>query len=257
MSADNSHVAVAERLRAAYGRDGLDPVSGPLADLDAAYAVQAINTRAWEAEGRARTGYKIGMTSQAAQRMFACDAPDSGVLFADARIADGGTIARDRVLEPRIEGEIALLLGKEIAEHATPEVLAGAIAGMAPAIEIADSRIAGWKINIRDTVADNASAGLYMIGALRDFDPSFDLAAASMALRCGDDVVSHGSGAATLGGPLQALTWLANDLLRRGERLRAGDLVLTGALGSPLTPQMGATYRVEISDIGSASVTFA
>lgn len=247
---------LAARLRAAYGHGGLPPFSDSIADIAAAYAVQAINTRVWEDEGCRRSGFKIGMTSPAAQRMFACDCPDSGVLFVDASIADGGVIARERVIEPRIEGEIALLIGEDIREAKTADALASAIAGVAPAIEIADSRIGGWQITIRDTIADNASAGLYMIGTMHPFDPTADLAAAQMTLTCGTDIVSRGTGAATMGGPLMALAWLCGHLSERSEVLRAGDIVLTGALGPPLAPKMGAAYRVDISGIGAATVTF-
>lgn len=255
MDDDVTYAELSRRLREGHARGGLAPVSPDIPDLAGAYRVQSLNTAFWEAAGRQRTGYKIGMTSAAAQRQFGVTEPDSGILFAENRIANGGTVPRNRTLEPRIEGEIALVIGRDMSEPLAPDAIAASISGMAPAIEIADSRIGKWAITIRDTVADNASAGLYVLGDIRPFAGE-DLAGATMALRCAGEIVSCGTGAATMAGPLHALAWLARQLNTQGGRLRAGDIVLTGALGAPDAVKHGAHYQVEITGLGSASVTF-
>ena len=157
---------LALRLRNAYRgapvqplRDGLDPV-----DVAGAYAVQEINTRYWEAQGRRIIGRKAGLTAKAVQVQLGVDQPDFGVLFDDMRVADGGTLLVGSCIQPKAEAEIALVLGADLpSAKTTPEEVAAAVASVHAAIEIVDSRIADWHITFADTVADNCSSAFFVL----------------------------------------------------------------------------------------------
>ena len=159
--------AVAEQLRRAYAEGPIAPVRGSLASptADLAYEIQDINTRHWSAAGRRIVGRKIGLTSHAVQQQLGVDQPDFGILFADMEVPNGGEVAAARLLQPRAEAEVACVLGRDLtaADPTTSEVLR-AIDCVLPAIEIVDSRIQDWKISLVDTIADNASSAMYVLG---------------------------------------------------------------------------------------------
>jgi 2-keto-4-pentenoate hydratase len=202
----------AARLRAAYAngpvpplRDILDPNDG-----DSAYAIQLINQRHWLDQGRRIVGRKIGLTSAIVQAQLGVDQPDYGTLYHDRSIEDGGDLLASSVLQPKAEAEIALVLGRDLADpNITPRDVQLATAAVFPAIEIVDSRIIDWKITF-----------------------------------------------ACLGHPLTAAAWLVRTLCQRGEILRAGDILLTGALGPmvPITP--GDIVRATIGGVGSCGFVF-
>jgi len=230
----------------------------PDATIDDAYAIQAENTAFWRRAGRSVVGAKIGLTAKAVQRQLGVDQPDFGVLFADMVVLDGGEVAPGRLLQPKVEGEIAFVLSHTPdAARLTPAGLISCVDYMLPAIEIVDSRIANWDISVVDTVADNASSGLFVLGgrpvSLRDVD----LKLCGMVLERNGEGVSFGAGAACLGGPLNAFAWLARRLADLGQPLQAGDIVLTGALGpmAPVTP--GDVVEVKIQGVGAVKVSFA
>ncbi|MGM1065026.1 2-keto-4-pentenoate hydratase [Saccharothrix sp. Mg75] len=227
-------------------------------DVDAAYAVQRLNTERVLAAGHRLVGRKIGLTSPAVQRQLGVDQPDFGALFSHTALDDGATVPAGRLLQPKVEAELALVLGSDLtgAECTTADVRA-ATAFLAPALEIVDSRIAGWDITIVDTVADNASSGLFVLGDARVPIHDVEPADVEMRLHRGDDLVSKGTGRDCLGDPLAAAAWLASTLAKRGEPLRAGDVVLTGALG-PMVPVVpGDTFSARISGLGSVRISFA
>jgi 2-keto-4-pentenoate hydratase len=247
----------AERLiEAAARRTPCPPVRDlGLADLPTAYAVQrAVNAgraRSGAPAGTRAVGRKIGVTTPAAQAKVGSDEPDYGVLFADMRIRDKGPIPLDRLLQPIVEAEIAFVLGRDLAgeDIITPEQVRGAVDYAAVALEIADSRIADWDITLVDTVADNASAGMFVLGAtqapLRGFEPR----KTTMTLLSDDEPVATGVGADCLGDPLNALVWLARTALEHGEPLRAGDIVLSGTLAmTPLGPGQAVEARLATAD---------
>jgi 2-keto-4-pentenoate hydratase len=229
----------------------------PDGGLDDGYAVQTI-VHARGSEGRRRVGRKIGLTSPAVQEQMGVDTPDFGVLFADMAYGDSEPIPFDDLLQPRVEAEVAFVLGADLPDGDLPELeLIRAIDFVVPAIEVVDSRIADWDISIFDTVADNASAGVYVTGGaprlLRDLD---DLATSEMTLTVDGEVVSSGTGAACLGHPLHAVAWLAKTVAERGEPLRAGELVLSGSLGALVPVRPGLSYDAHISGLGSVRATF-
>ncbi len=256
----SAHEAAAARLLdAARRKQPCRPVRELLPDggLDDGYEVQKI-VHARGSVGRRRVGRKIGLTSPAVQRQMQVDTPDFGVLFADMAYGDAQPIPFGDLLQPRVEAEVAFVLVADLpeADVTAPELLR-AIDFVLPAIEVVDSRIANWDISIFDTVADNASSGLFVTGgsprSLRDID---DLRVSEMALTVDGEVVSSGTGAACLGHPVNAVVWLANAVARRGEPLRAGELVLSGSLG-PLVPvRPGLTYEAHISGLGSVRAAF-
>lgn len=250
---------VAARLRAAYAggtvpplRDALDPT-----DADGAYAVQSINTAHWVAEGRRIVGRKVGLTAQSVQAQLGVNQPDFGVLFADMEIEDGGLLLASQALQPKAEAEVAFILASDIASpEISREEVASAIHHVVAAIEIVDSRIAGWKITFADTVADNGSSAFYVLGAERKPLAGLDLWTCGMALEVNGQVASLGAGVACLGHPLNAVTWLARTLAARGEPLRKGDVVLSGALGPMVALKPGDQLRATIGGLGSVSFTY-
>jgi 2-keto-4-pentenoate hydratase len=255
----DGYEAAAERLRGAYTSGAVLPLRDILAQNDAegAYAVQAINTKYWQGQGRRVVGRKVGLTAKAVQIQLGVTQPDFGVLFDDMEIEDGGTLFASRVLQPKAEAEIALILGADLVGPAiTRADVEAAVASVCAAIEIVDSRIVDWKITFADTVADNGSSALYVLGKVRLPLDGLDLWTCGMALEVNDEVVSLGAGAACLGHPLNAATWLAQTLADLGEPLRAGDIVLTGALGPMVAIRPGDTVRASIGGLGTASFTY-
>lgn len=251
-----SHTQLAERLRAAYTngvvsplRDGLEPL-----DSDGAYAVQAMNTRFWRQGGRRVVGRKIGLTAKAVQAQLGVDQPDFGILFEDKQIPDGGELAKSRVLQPKAEAEIALVLANGLPDPETDAatVLHAADYAVA-AIEIVDSRIADWRITFADTVADNGSSAFFVLGQQRRSLDGLDLYSCGMVLERNGAVASVGAGAACLGHPLEAAAWLARTLAARGDPLVAGDILLTGALGPMVAIAPGDRVSAQIGGLGLAS----
>jgi 2-keto-4-pentenoate hydratase len=252
---------LAARLRAAYADyEPISPLRGELPedDVTAAYAVQSANTAHWQAEGRRIVGRKIGLTSEAVQRQLGVDQPDFGALFHDMLVRDGGTIGYRDVLQPRAEAEVAIVLARPLDDpDLTLDNLARAVDHVVPAIEVVGSRIAGWDITIVDTVADNASSGMFVLGNDPVDPTTVDLAAASMGLSIDGERVSEGSGAACLGHPYNAALWLAKRMIAEGTPLQAGDVLMSGALGPMKDLAPGATAVATIEGLGTVSVTRA
>lgn len=227
-------------------------------DIESAYAVQRRLTAARLADGARVVGRKIGLTSEAVQRQLGVDRPDFGVLFDDMDVSDLPEVPPDRLLQPRTEAEVAFVLADDLADGPLDEAqVRGAVAYAVAALEIVDSRIEGWDIAFGDTVADNASSGLFVLGTrkvpLADFQP----AAVAMTMRLAGEVVSEGTGAACLGDPLNALTWLARTAAELGDPLRAGQVILSGALGPMVSTPPGSAVSADLGPLGPVSVVFA
>jgi 2-keto-4-pentenoate hydratase len=251
-----SHEDLALRLRDAYAtspvpplRDGLDS-----ADAASAYAVQRLNTHYWLGAGRRIVGRKIGLTAAAVQSQLGVDQPDYGVLFDDMALANGSELDMGRLLQPKAEAEVALVLARDLDDPlADRAAIIAAVDHVAAAIEIVDSRIADWKITFADTVADNGSSAAFVLSDEKRAIAGLDLWSCGMVLELNDRTASLGTGAACLGHPLDAAAWLARTLAEIGEPLRAGDVVLTGALGPMVSISPGDTIRATIGGLGTCS----
>ncbi|MEV1333337.1 fumarylacetoacetate hydrolase family protein [Micromonospora costi] len=226
-------------------------------DVESAYRVQQLQARAWQGRGERRVGAKIGLTSRAVQESLGVFQPDFGMLTDAMAVGDGVEVSIDRLLQPRVEAEIAFVLGADLTDErvATADLIR-AVDHLLPAIEIVDSRIADWDISIVDTVADNASSGLFVLGTSPRRLADVDLRLCGMVLEHAGEPVSVGAGAACLGNPLHALEWLARTMARSGDPLRAGDVVLSGALGPMVPVAPGAAYEARISGLGSVRTCF-
>ena len=229
-------------------------------DLAAAYAVQQGLVQKRLATGAAVVGRKIGATSEAVQRQLGVDQPDFGYLLDEMDVSRQDPISMRRLVQPRVEAEVAFMLARDIApdteEEITLELVRDAVDVALPALEIVDSRIAEWDIGFTDTVADNASSGLYVVGTegrkLDEFEPR-DVV---MSLSINAEVRSSGNGAACLGDPLEALRWLAVQAYRFGDPLRAGHLILSGALGPFVPFAPGDRVEASISGFGPLVAEF-
>ena len=229
-------------------------------ELAAAYAVQRGLVQRRLDSGARVVGRKIGATSEAVQTQLGVDQPDFGYLLDQMDVSAQDPISMGTLLQPRVEGEVAFRLGRDIdpgEESAiTLDLVRDAVEVALPALEIVDSRIADWAIGFTDTVADNASSGLFVVGtdgrSLDDLEPR----EVTMSLTVNGEERSSGTGAACLGDPLEALRWLAVQAHRFGDPLRAGHLILSGALGPFVPFAQGDRVVATISGFAPLSVTF-
>lgn len=227
-------------------------------DVAAAYAVQQRGVAARVASGARVVGRKIGLTSLAVQKQLGVDQPDLGVLFDDMHHVDGDTVLYDAVLQPRVEAEVAFVLQDDLADGDLElDQARAAVQHAIAALEICGSRIQDWDISFGDTVADNASAGAFVLGPKRVSLDQIEPKNVSMAMTVDGREVSTGTGVACLGDPLVALQWLARQARDLGEPLRAGQIVLSGALGPMRPVTAGATVTATITGLGSVTVRFS
>jgi 2-keto-4-pentenoate hydratase len=257
----SSAIDIAARRLAAAWRSGEPgaPVRDLIAagDVDAAYAVQDIGTRARLDAGGRLVGRKIGLTSPAVQKQLGVDQPDYGMLFDDMDVPLGAEIAFSRVHQPKIEAEVAFILSQDLNDaHLTTADILSAIDYAVASFEIVGSRIAAWDITLVDTVADNASSGLFVLGHEPRRLREFDVVNAQMTMTCAGKQVSQGVGSACLGSPVSALLWLARVMVERGRPLARGDLVLSGALGPMVAVAPGDRFEAVIDGLGRVTASF-
>jgi 2-keto-4-pentenoate hydratase len=257
-SLDRSVEEAAERLLGAHGGEPTAPVRELIGstDIGLAYRVQQLVIAARLRAGAKVVGRKIGLTSEAVQRQVGVDQPDFGVLLDEMSFGDGEPIPYSSLLQPRAEGELAFVLASDLDGELEPEAIRAAVAYASPAIEIVDSRVRDWDIEITDTVADNASSGAFVLGAARVPLSEFEPREVRMTMTRDGEEVSAGTGAACLGDPLAALAWLARTASQYGAPLRAGDVVLSGALGPLVAVAPGDLITAEISALGSVTASF-
>ena len=253
--------ALSEELyRALTERRTVSPLRSRGLDLqiDDAYAISLGLLQRRLAAGERVTGKKIGVTSKAVQDMLGVHQPDFGFLTDRMQVEDGATVnIAQSMIQPRAEAEIALILRHGLKGPAvTPDDVLAATAWIAPCFEIVDSRIANWDIRIVDTVADNASCGVFVLGSARADPRSRDLAALEAQVSKNGTPLSRGFGSAVQGSPLASVAWLANTLGGYGVSLDAGEIILSGSL-VPLEPAgPGDRFHLELVGVGSASIAF-
>ena len=244
---------------ALVARTPIAPLSAAHPDMtieDAYHVQQRMIARRLE-KGDRVIGKKIGVTSKAVMNMLGVHQPDFGYLLDSMVFNEGESVDMDTLIQPKAEGEIAFLLKKDLqGPGVTAADVLAATEGVMACFEIVDSRIQDWKIKIQDTVADNASCGVLVLGGLRKSPRDIDLALAGMVLEKNGEVISTSTGAAVQGSPVNAVAWLANTLGRLGIPLKAGEVILSGSQ-SPLVPvKAGDSLVCSVGGLGSTSVRF-
>jgi 2-keto-4-pentenoate hydratase len=230
----------------------------PELGIEDAYAIQTFNTERRLAGGARIIGRKIGLTSRPMQQLLGVNEPDYGVLLDDMVVEDGDEIPLSRLVQPRVEAELAFVMARDLAGPGvtTANALA-AIAGALPAVEVVDSRVADWKIKLVDTVADNASSGLMVLGGRLRSVADLDLRLLGVVVTRHGELLDTGAGAAALGNPARCVAWLANKLAAFGASLRAGDVVLPGAVHKMVPVRPGDVFRAEFAHLGAVTVRFS
>ena len=227
-------------------------------DIEDAYAIQSINIERRVAAGQKVIGRKVGLTSSPMQTLLGVDEPDFGVLTDEMFVEDGDPIAMSRLVQPRVEAELAFVMERDLAgPGVTTATALTAIAGALPAVEIVDSRVADWKIKLVDTVADNASSGLLVLGGRMRKVEDLDLRLLGVVVSRNGEMIDTGAGAAALGNPARCVAWLANKLGSLGAGLKAGDVVLPGAVHKMVPVNPGDVFRAEFAHLGAVTVRFS
>src|SRR5919205_1535296 len=249
-----------ELTEAAATRQPIEPLTDRTPELvvEDAYAIQTRVIERRIAAGARMVGRKIGLTAKPMQQMLGVNEPDFGVLLDDMMVEDGDEIPLDGLLQPRIEAELAFVMERDLSGPGVNTATAlAAVAGVLPAFEIVDSRVADWRIKLVDTVADNASSGLLVVGARMRPVSDLDLRLIGVVVSRGGTVIDTGAGAAALGNPARCVAWLANKLGGLGAGLKAGDLVLPGAVHRMVPVRPGDVFRAEYAHLGAVTARFS
>ncbi|PTU30258.1 fumarylacetoacetate hydrolase family protein [Stenotrophobium rhamnosiphilum] len=261
LSETRIHALGDELFAALRARSVIEPLTNREADItiEDAYNISLRFLERRKAEGERIVGKKIGVTSKAVQDMLGVHQPDFGFLTHTMEVADGSSVSLKKagLIQPRAEGEIAFVLRKDLrGPGITEEQVLDATDFVVPCFEIVDSRVRDWKIKIQDTVADNASCGVYVLGRDRVKPHDLDLAAVKMDIRKNGEHVASGLGSAVQGHPATAVAWLANTLGKYGIPFLAGEVILSGSL-APLLPALpGDRFEMTLHGIGNASISF-
>jgi 2-oxopent-4-enoate/cis-2-oxohex-4-enoate hydratase len=237
----------------------IDPLTTqhPQMTVDDAYQIQQAFIAQRLQKGEKTVGKKIGVTSRAVMEMLNVYQPDFGYLLSGMCVSSASSVPVDGLIKPLAEGELAFVLKKDLlGPGVTNADVLAATEGVMACFEIVDSRIRDWKIRIQDTIADNASCGLFVLGDRLVSPSAVDFALCGMVLEKNGEVAVTGAGAAALGSPVNAVAWLANALGQYGIPLRAGEIILSGALGAMIPVASGDFLRVSIGGVGHCSVRF-
>jgi 2-keto-4-pentenoate hydratase len=247
-------LAQAERSRVAInplttGNPGIDVVD--------AYEIQLINIRQRVAEGARVIGHKVGLSSEAMQKMMNVDEPDYGHLLDEMAVFEDRPVPAGRYLYPRVEVEVGFILADDLpGAGCTEDDVLGATAAFAPSIELIDTRIRDWKIKLCDTIADNASSAGWVLGEARVSPKDVDIRGIEAVLRNNGEVVAEGRSDAVLGNPVTAVAWLARKVEGFGVRLKAGDIVLPGSCTRAIDALPGSNFVADFSGLGSVRLSF-
>ncbi len=231
----------------------------PEMTIEDAYAIQDVLISRRMREDKTKIiGKKIGVTSKVVMDMLGVNQPDFGYLLSDMIYSDGDEIdVTNKMIQPKAEGEIAFVLKEDLmGPGVTSSDVLRATKFVMPCFEIVDSRIKDWKIKIQDTVADNASCGYIVFGGQSVTPRDVDLTTCGITLERNGELLHTGAGAAALGSPVNAIVWLANKLGEFGVGLKAGEVILSGALCAMVPIEAGDNMTINIGGIGSASCRF-
>ena len=247
----------AELAAAERERRELDPFTddNPDLDVETAYTAQWAGVQAKLAAGDRLVGAKLGLTSKVKQRVMKVDAPLYGWVTSSMLGEYGEPVDLARFIHPRVEPEIAFLLGRDVETPATVTGVLAATESVFGAVDVLDSRYANFRFRLPDVIADNASAALFLLGP-RAVPPAEieDLRLVGCVLRVNGDVAETAAGAATMGHPAAAVAWLANRLATRGQALTAGMLVFSGGLTEPVPLAPGVSVAAELDGLGAIEV---
>jgi 2-keto-4-pentenoate hydratase len=237
----------------------IEPLTSSFAGIGVvdAYEIQLLNIARQRTRGATVYGHKVGLSSLVMQQMMGVDEPDYGHLLDTMVLAEDAPVPAGRYCFPRVEVEIAYILGATLpGESCTEDDVLGATEYLAPSLELIDSRIVDWRIGLADTIADNASSAGVVLGAARvrpaDLDPA-DIEA--VLLQDGVEV-ARGNTSAVLGNPTTAVAWLARKVASFGVKLEAGHVILPGSCTRAFDVRAGSTFRAEFSGLGSVALTF-
>ena len=229
----------------------------PQITVKEAYQIQLENVERKLVSGDEVVGKKIGLTSLTVQRMFGVDEPDYGHLLKSMRVLNNSTVDITTLIQPKIEGEIAFVLKEDLkGPNLTALDVIRATDYVVAAIEIVDSRIEDWKIKLQDTIADNASAARYILGNRRVSLQEIDLELIGMVVKKNGELVNTGVGAAALGNPINCVAWLANKMAEFDIALKAGEVILSGALSGMVEIMPGDKISIKFSKLGELGVQF-
>lgn len=254
------HKKAAQQLwDAEQGRYQIDMLTlhDPDMTVEDAYAVQLENVRRREAEGQKVIGMKIGLTSAGMQKLLNVNEPDYGHLFDNMLLLERDTCSMSGLIQPKVEGELSFCLNKTLkGPGVTIADVYDATAWVTPSIEIVDSRIKDWKIKLCDTIADNGSSARFMLGGRMVPVGAVDMRLTGMTLEKNGELVSSGTTAEVWGNPAASVAWLANKLGEFGIELKAGSIVMAGAVTAALPAQAGDSFTVSFHGLGSVTVKF-
>ena len=252
--------ALADDLaQAERSRVPVSPLTSVHPDIDVvdAYEIQLINIRRRLADGATVVGHKVGLSSEAMQKMMGVDEPDYGHLLADMEVFEDVPVKAGAYLFPRVEVEVGFILADDLpGAGCTEEDVLAATAAFAPSIELIDTRIRDWKIALCDTIADNASSAGFVLGAARVSPKDIDIKGIDAVLTRNGDVVAEGRSDAVLGNPVTAVAWLARKVDSFGVRLKAGDIVLPGSCTRAIDVGPGDEFVADFAGLGSVRLSF-
>jgi 2-keto-4-pentenoate hydratase len=249
-----AELAEAERSRVPMG-----PLTAAHPDIDVvdAYEVQLINIRQRVADGAVVVGHKVGLSSEAMQKMMGVDEPDYGHLLAEMEVFENVPVPAARYLFPRVEVEVGFILADDLpGAGCTEDDVLAATAAFAPSIELIDTRIRDWKIALCDTIADNASSAGFVLGPQRVSPKDIDITAIDAVLTRNGELVAEGRSDAVLGNPVTAVAWLARKVDSFGVRLKAGDIVLPGSCTRAIDARPGDEFVADFAGLGSVRLSF-
>ncbi len=249
----------AELADAERSRVPMAPLTSIHSDIDVvdAYEIQLINIRQRVAEGARVVGHKVGLSSEAMQKMMGVDEPDYGHLLADMEVYQDKPVPAGRFLYPRVEVEVGFILADDLpGAGCTEDDVLAATAAFAPSIELIDTRIKDWKIALCDTIADNASSAGFVLGEERVSPKDIDIQGIDAVLTRNGEVVAEGRSDAVLGNPVTAVAWLARKVDSFGVRLKAGDIVLPGSCTRAIDARPGDQFVADFTGLGSVRLSF-
>jgi len=260
LTPDQLYSASESLIQAASSKQPIAPLTTtyPQIEIEDAYQIQLNVVKHRLENGATLVGKKIGLTSPAMQKMLNVNEPDYGHLFDDMNLFQGEAFPISKLLQPRIEGEIAFVLEKDLkGPGLTIAEVTRAMAGVMPALEIIDSRITDWKIKIQDTIADNASGSHFVLGSSIIPLAGIDLRYVGYVLTKNGHLVGTGAGADVLGSPIQAVTWLANKMGMFDIGLKAGEIILSGAASGAVTVETNDFVQLNVDRVGQVGCYFA